>query len=158
MDIPIAKCICKDSQGHNFQSYVLNTCLPKAPAQSRATILLLLDDSITKDPVKVCNAIVGYTQNKIMKSMDPFFQYQYLAADNIGSSLDYLIRIGMESANMLESDLCSNYQTNPYVVAIIPEPVDYFRACGQTSLCKARYVFENSLFKICTTCRFKPLI
>lgn len=138
VDIPIAKCICKDSQGHNFQRYIIDTCLPKAPAQSRSTILLLMDDTITKDHVSVCNAIVAFTQNKIMQSMDPFFQYQYMAAEHVGASLDYLIRIGMENANLLESDLCSNYQTNPFVVAIIPEPVDYFRACGQTSLCRAR--------------------
>lgn len=138
MDVPIAKCICKDSQGYNFQSYVLNTCLPKAPAQSRATILTLLDDSVTKDTVTVCNAIVEFTQTKVMRSMNPFFEYQYLAAEQIGSALDYLIRIGTETASILQSDLCTNYQTNPFVVAIIPEPVDYFRACGQTSLCKAR--------------------
>lgn len=140
MDIPIAKCICKDSQGHNFQGYVTDTCLPRAPSQSRATIRLLLDSTANNlnNHVQVCNAIVEFTQNKIMKSMDPFFDNQYMAAQHIGSSLDYLIRIGMESANMLETDLCSNYQTNPFVVAMIPEPVDYFRACGQTSLCRSR--------------------
>lgn len=145
MDIPIAKCICKDSQGYNFETYVTNTCLPKAPEQSRTTIQLLLDSPATH--VQVCNAIVAFTQSKVMKSMDPFFLNQYLAADHIGSSLDYLIRIGMESANLLETDLCSNYQTNPFVVAIIPEPVDYFRACGQTSLCRARCKPEIEAFE-----------
>jgi len=88
--------------------------------------------------VQACQAIVAFTQDKIMKSMNPFFDNQYLAAENIGSALDYLIRIGTANSADAENDLCTNYQTNPFVVAIVPEPVDYFRACGQTSLCRSR--------------------
>ncbi len=139
MDIPIAKCICKDSEGHNFNRYILDVCLPKAPEQSQATIRLLLDNALTADKsVQVCRSIVSFTQNKIMKSMNPFFDNQYLAAEQIGSALDYLIRIGTSNSAEMQNDLCTNYQTNPFVVAIVPEPVDYFRACGQTSLCRAR--------------------
>lgn len=38
-------------------------------------------------------------------------------------------------------------QTNPYVVAIIPEPIDYFRACGLTSICRSRCRAEINAFE-----------
>jgi hypothetical protein len=38
-------------------------------------------------------------------------------------------------------------QTNPYVVAIVPEPVDYFRACGLTSVCRSRCRAEIQAFE-----------
>lgn len=44
-------------------------------------------------------------------------------------------------------DECTNFQTNPYVVAIVPEPVDYFRACGLTSVCRARCRSEILAFE-----------
>lgn len=41
----------------------------------------------------------------------------------------------------------SHTQTNPYVVAIVPEPVDYFRACGLTSVCRSRCRAEIEAFE-----------
>eukprot|EP00961_Rhodomonas_salina_P305171 3941888-Rhodomonas_salina.1 len=37
-----------------------------------------------------------------------------------------------------ESAQCTNFNTNPFVSVIVPSPLDYFRACGDTAICKAR--------------------
>lgn len=141
VDIPTAKCICKDSQGSNFARYATDKCFANAPDQIKPTIRAMIDIAQNQqENLKVtaaCDLIIKYTTTRMEQSMQPFFDKQYKSAENMGSALDYLLRIGTQK-NAAE-DLCTNYQTNPFVVAIIPEPVDYFRICGKTSLCRSRY-------------------
>jgi hypothetical protein len=152
VDIPITKCICKDTQGQNFRRYVLDTCLPKAPLHSKNTILTLLDSSsfASSSPATVCSNLVDLTTTKLSNSLAPFFEQQFLSAENVGSALDYLLRIGSQ-ADPTKQDLCTNYQTNPFVVAIVPEPIDYFRACGLTSVCRTRCRAEIEAFEAANT-------
>lgn len=92
-----------------------------------------------------CTLMVKYTTENMQSSFQDFFDNQFECSANIGSSLDYLLRIGTQRGP--QDDLCTNFQTNPYVVALVPEPVDYFRACGLTSVCRARCRGEIEAFE-----------
>ena len=89
-----------------------------------------------------CELIIQHTSDRLSASMQPFFDKMHETALHMGSSLDYLLRIGTQSTASSD-DLCTNFHTNPYVVAIIPEPVDYFRACGLTSVCRCVYAVDE---------------
>ena len=82
VDIPIAQCICKDSQGHNFKTFVSETCFPKAPAPSKATIQMLMD-SPQSSSIQVCSKLVDVTQKRLENSMLPFFEAQILSAEQV---------------------------------------------------------------------------
>jgi hypothetical protein len=40
-----------------------------------------------------------------------------------------------------------DFATNPYATVLIPEPMDYFAACGSTSMCKAKCRSEYDAFE-----------
>lgn len=145
VDIPTAKCLCKDAQGNNFARYATDVCFAHAPNQAKPALRKMIDAGQDLDVDNACDLIIKYTQDQMSSSLQPFFDKQYEAAENMGSSLDYLLRIGTQQSS--SDDLCTNFQTNPYVVAIVPEPVDYFRACGLTSVCRSRCRAEIEAFE-----------
>lgn len=188
----------------------------------RPTILAMIDAQ-DMDINNACSLVVRYTITRMESSFQTFFDNQYESSANVGSSLDYLRRIGTQRNP--GDDECSNFQvsfnrfqvrfngccgivtitaaadcnmstvtaptitmhpmhahasrhdcakssgsiqgcpmfsacsqsdtymlnkspqTNPYVVAIVPEPVDYFRACGLTSVCRSRCRAEIQAFE-----------
>lgn len=133
-------------QGSNFVKYATEKCLPNAPTHTQPTIRAMIDSQEFGITSNACKLITDHTINRMKNSFQPFFDKMYASADNMGSALDYLLRIGTQKDAM--QDLCTNYQTNPFVVAIIPEPVDYFRACGLTSICRSRCRAEIEAFEL----------
>jgi hypothetical protein len=39
-----------------------------------------------------------------------------------------------------------DFASNPYATVLIPEPIDYFAACGATSMCEAKCGTEFTAF------------
>jgi hypothetical protein len=39
-----------------------------------------------------------------------------------------------------------DFASNPYATVLIPEPIDYFAACGATSMCEAKCGSEFTAF------------
>lgn len=133
-------------QGSNFARYAKEMCLPQAPLQTRSTIRAMIDSQDLRVTASACKLITNHTIKRMQGSFQPFFDGMYASSENVGSALDYLLRVGTMKDSM--QDLCTNYQTNPFVVAIIPEPVDYFRACGMTSVCRSRCRAEIEEFEL----------
>lgn len=107
VDIPAAKCLCKDAQGSNFVRYARDQCLPIAPGPMRPTILAMIDAQ-DMDINNACNLVVRHTISRMESSFQTFFDNQYECSANIGSSLDYLRRIGTQRNP--GDDECSNFQ------------------------------------------------
>eukprot|EP00961_Rhodomonas_salina_P256300 3463760-Rhodomonas_salina.1 len=61
-------------------------------------------------------------QQNLKGAMDPAFESLYAAADALGGTVDYL-RVALDS----EAGQCMDFESDPYVVAIMPDPMDYFR-------------------------------
>lgn len=162
VDIPTVRCMCKDSVGYNFKSYVMSQCYADAPGSLKPLIWATVYSSTQHQDV--CRQFLSYTVAKLKRSLDPFFSELYLASDGVGGSVDYIFRKSSsliraklggrgESTTAADSaaaaelqDTCSNYQTNPFVVAVIPEPVDYFRPCGYIKMCRTRCGVELDAF------------
>jgi hypothetical protein len=149
VDIPTAKCMCKDSVGRNFATYVLNECYNDAPESLRPAILATVQQH--RSSTEVCKNFVADVSSAMQESLQPFFDELILASDGIAESVDFLLRVGGRAVgeNLLET--CSNFQTNPLVVAIIPEPVDYFRPCAYTKICRTRCRPELEAFQLAQT-------
>jgi hypothetical protein len=54
--------------------------------------------------------------------------------------LDYFVHVGYERD-------CNNFIDTPYVVSLIPQPVDYFRVCGKTNACRLQCLSEFQAFE-----------
>eukprot|EP00960_Hanusia_phi_P018543 547413-Hanusia_phi.AAC.1 len=71
------------------------------------------------------------TNQNLSTSFDPTFTAMYNGYTSIGSVFDYFL-IFMDPS----SGTCDNYYTSDYVMAIMPEPIDYFTMCYTTRLCE----------------------
>jgi hypothetical protein len=45
-----------------------------------------------------------------------------------------------------KSHRCMDFSSNPYATVLIPEPIDYFAACGATPVCGAKCGAEFTAF------------
>jgi hypothetical protein len=73
----------------------------------RPTILAMIDAQ-DMDINNACSLVVRYTITRMESSFQTFFDNQYESSANVGSSLDYLRRIGTQRNP--GDDECSNFQ------------------------------------------------
>jgi hypothetical protein len=140
--IPTLACICRDAQGSNFATYAQDNCWDPAPDFMKPIIAKLIMTTVTSSASQtdVCKTFGSDTEDLLRAIMDPVLQHAYAATEAVGSSLDYLTVFIDPHAGS-----CSNLLSSPYTMAIVPEPIDYFRACGKTHTCRSKCitVFEE---------------
>jgi hypothetical protein len=146
VNVPFAKCVCVDARntGAVFSTYIIENCYYFAPSNMR-TMIFALVQAAEEDQSKIdtmCSILVEYAATSVKDSMIPVFSKQFDATQYIGSSVDYLM-------NVIESDggRCMDFSQNPYAIVLMPEPVDYFAACGSTTLCATKCSSEMNAFE-----------
>ena len=139
VEVPLVKCTCTDSIGYNPAIYVMNYCIPKAP---NALVPVLAD--IVNSPVsnQACSLFVSDLKASLTSVFDQYFNDIDDALTALGDVLDYML-VAIDP----KAGQCENFQNNPNIVVIVPEPVDYFSMCGNTSTCKSRCASEWQVFQ-----------
>ena len=136
VDIPTLACMCKDADGRNFAIYARETCWTPAPLHIRPLLASLISDHESGLGQKdICQKMGLYTEDKMRAIMDPVMQHGYAATEAVGSSLDYLTTLFDPTAGS-----CKDVINSPYTMALVPEPVDYFRGCAKTQSCRSRCI------------------
>jgi hypothetical protein len=142
-EVPVAKCLCVDAMvGGDFRSNAMDKCYYLVPAHLQSFVLGLIEVS-TLDPGSieaVCKTFVQHAGDSVSKSMNPWFSKQLQASEAIASSFDYLLAVFDVTAGR-----CMDFES-PFVSVLIPEPYDYFAACGSTSLCDLKCAVEMTAF------------
>ena len=95
------------AQGNNFVRYATDRCFTDAPDQMKPLIRAMIDAQ-DLGITDACKLIIDHTIDRMQSSMQPFFDEQYESATHMGSSLDYLLRIGTQRDST--EDLCTNFQ------------------------------------------------
>jgi hypothetical protein len=142
--IPMSVCICKESMGNNVATYAVNRCAGSIPVQLRPE-MYMIGSKMQSDysaSTTFCGSVLGYYQNKLIHSMDPWFTNLNLALLAFVDCIDYML-IAFDS----NAGKCLDFNGDPHVISIIPQPMDYFQACGKTSLCKTKCSAEWELFQ-----------
>lgn len=134
-DAPIVKCVCKDSEGKPVGAYAREHCVWRAPKSMQPTLLGMIgaSEGLEGGDALLCPAVIAYVRRGVEKTMSPYFSTVFSSLDALGDSVDYLLS-GFDS----DAGQCSNFRSDPQVVVIMPEPVDYFRGCGATTYCRTR--------------------
>ena len=144
--IPMVKCVCKDASGQNARDYVENTCAPNLPVTLRPTLYMIVNQlqGLASANFKqlACSAVVDDLKASMQGELDPVFESFEFAAESLANLLDYTL-------TPWDSDggHCLDFETDPHVVVIVPEPVDYFSKCADTSDCHAVCAAEWSAFQ-----------
>ena len=140
VDMPLIACVCKRSYGSNFVRYVNEACWPDAPATYKPLLLSLIILH-GDDPTAVCEALVAMTKAEFTEAFNPVFDTISTGTDQLASVLDSFVAAVDPKAGQ-----CNNFVNNPYTMALIPQPVDYFRICGTTDICRSRCRAEFEAF------------
>ena len=137
---PFAQCMCTGTAGKVFGDYAMAYCVPQASTSLRPVLLQMIQAS-SATPVgnalpqsqALCQDMINYTKAQLVAAVQPWFDAQFASMNALGASLDYTISWLDPTAGE-----CLAYGQDPDVVVIMPYPVDYFQACGGTSLCRAK--------------------
>ena len=134
VEIPMVKCVCKDSAGQNARSYVENTCAPNLPVTIRPKLYMIVNQlqglASSNFRQMACDRVVSDLQTKLQGELDPVFESFQSAAESLASLVDYTLTPWDKDAGH-----CLDFQTDPHVVVLVPQPVDYFAKCADTTLC-----------------------
>lgn len=140
--IPMTVCLCKESRGYNPVAFATDTCAKKLPLLVRPQLYILSAGIQQFTDKSLCETILGYTRDRLIHSMDPWFSNINLALMSLSDAVDYILIFFDAQAGK-----CLDFQGNPHVVSIIPQPMDYFQMCGKTSSCKTKCASEWNLFQ-----------
>lgn len=134
VEIPMVKCVCKDSAGLNARDYVQRTCAPNLPVTIRPKLYMIVNQlqglTSTNFRQMACDRVVADLQTTLQGELDPVFEAFETAAEALASLIDYTLTPWDKDAGH-----CLDFETDPHVVVLVPQPVDYFARCADTSLC-----------------------
>lgn len=121
--IPMAKCVCKDVSGRSVPGVLARKCAPPLPVSLLPTLYAIANELMGTQPVKTmaCERVLDTVKSAVGGALDPFFAHQYAALDALGSSVEYVTATFDDKAGR-----CLDFQNDPHVVVIVPQPVDYF--------------------------------
>ena len=126
VDMPVIVCVCKQTSGNNPADWIINNC--DAPDGFKPLLRRIMDS-----PAQ-CADLVAKTNANLTGVFDDVFGELFAGTTSTGSILDsFLSAVDPNNAGQ-----CDNFDSNPYVITIIPEPADYWRVCGSTDFCKLR--------------------
>jgi hypothetical protein len=147
VDVPITKCLCVDArETGDFKKNAVDKCYHSVPTHMKPLVVSLIENSENEgDEQQVCAILVNHTISNLKKSLSPWFDKQFQASAAIASSFDYLLRFFDVDAGR-----CMDFQANPFATVLIPEPYDYFAACGATTLCEQKCSVEVAAFESAT--------
>lgn len=136
VDVPLMDCICIKSRGSVLSQYVAQKCWPDAPDMLKPFIGQLISIGSSE----ICSTVLKMTQSHFSESLDNFFALLESGTRELANAVDYFIQINYQGD-------CNNFVENPYVLTLIPQPVDYFRVCGKTETCRYRCLSEFEAFE-----------
>ena len=137
VEIPLVKCVCKDSQGLNARTYVQETCAPSLPVTLRPRVYMMVNQiqgaASKRFQDLACANVVSGLKYSLQHGMDRFLEQQFLGVAALAGVVDYMLAAYDKSAGK-----CVDFAGDPHVVVLVPEPVDYFSMCARTSMCKTK--------------------
>ena len=126
VDIPVMACICSQGIGHNPANWIYTHC--ESPDGLRPMLRTMMDQQ------DQCAVALAMTTKNLTGVFDDVFGEMFAGTTYVGSIMDSLVA----AIDPSKAGNCDNYDSNPYVVTLIPEPADYWRVCGSTSFCRLR--------------------
>lgn len=124
VEVPLAKCVCKDSAGQDLSTFVVAVCAPALPVSLLPTLYMIANEArgAAQFSTLACERVVERVKTDVGSALDPWFEHQYKGLDALGSAVDYMTAVYDSKAGR-----CLDFANDPHVVVIVPQPVDYFQ-------------------------------
>ena len=144
MEYPVVACACKLTEGEargTLEDTVTALCLQRPlPAESVQWLLHLHFE--TADTREVCFAAMDSANTRFHTAFDKTYKRMYQMTKHAAQITDGLL--GIVTGDTVA---CDAFDVSPYVLSIIPEPVDYFASCVHTDDCAGRCYDEFTAFE-----------
>ena len=148
VDYPIMTCACKTPEEFRTAEVVSSLCLTRIMPNFWRAWLLESQRKTATEAVDLCFVGMDLANDKLLTAFDPVSSRLYKLLEAFEELLNYLLVL-----IQLDTGTCSDYSKSPYVVSIMPEPVDYFMGCLHTSDCRIKCLdtyksFEETLASV----------
>ena len=143
VEYPIMSCACKVQGEGSYENVLYANCMNTImPTPYRYAMNKIRASSSTNiDRQQTCFAMMDSTNGRLTNAFDKVYNRMYKMTKNLGNSINYLF-----SFVGLSDEGCENYDISPYVMSIVPDPVDYFQGCALTFDCRTRCSTSMSAF------------
>jgi len=146
-EYPVVTCVCKAAQGEaqytsgGVMDYVGQKCLQHyMPLEWQQWVLEMAFLPHTRQ--QACIQGIDGAHDRLRTAFDPAFNRVYKAGRHAAEIFDDMLSL------MLNDDgQCFAFDVSPYVISMIPEPVDYFMQCMHTADCGVRCLEEYRVFE-----------
>jgi len=146
VEYPVMACTCRLNENERVEEKadeVTRVCLSRfTPASQQRWMLDLLFSPDNRRRRDLCFASMDAANGRLLAAMDPFLHRLYRLAECASEGLDYLLTLF--SADRTG---CTSYLLSPYVLSLVPEPVDYWMGCMHTEDCRVTCLPEYTAFE-----------
>ena len=146
-EYPAVQCVCKLAQGEastsGKPSNLALLCLGHENAVAQQAWIQDMQFRTTSSNLnKACFAAMDGANSRLRSAFDKALRRLYMLGQHAGSAAD-------SALSMITGDsvACDAFDISPYVLSIIPEPIDYFMHCGDTADCRTRCLPEFDAFE-----------
>lgn len=143
VDYPAVGCACGKSQERNPSSVIESECLLSSTAvKNRVQMQELRRQGINNDARQsMCFTIMDAINLRFENAWANVFSRMAKFGREFERIIDFMIGIfGLDGGN------CDDYAESPYVMSIVPYPIDYFAGCVHTYDCRSRCGDEMTAF------------
>ena len=138
---PAIQCACSFGPGTKLDLATRVVCAEKVNSfESHLWTEVLLRSQATH--TSVCHVTMDKVNANLEHAFDRMFRRLDTVAEEFGKALDYLTIFFDVNAGS-----CTNDVTNPYVVTMMPQPVDYFIMCKSTDSCRTKCLDSYAAFE-----------
>ena len=143
LEYPVMDCVCKQVAGLQTEEAVEKICMPQGMSiKQKSFVMQTARDASDQQPSQ-CFGVMDATNDNLLKAMDPVLSRMYKAVMALQNAFASILS-GFGSTS------CSDWDASPFVVSLLPEPVDYFMGCMHTIDCRSRCLdnilaFEEAL-------------
>lgn len=137
VDVPTLACLCQQASTVDFRENAARHCWEPAPEHMRGLLRAIIADATWPD--EICLGMYEVATANLESSFSGFVDAAYRAIDHIEDATASVLHTATDA-----QPCHLQFATNPHVVSIVPDPVDYWRICGSTTTCrmKCRADFE----------------
>lgn len=129
---PMLHCMCDMPVGVELEREAADRCFEMAPLQYKPVISEVIEKGAGQFR-GMCIEMSEVVNDALLHAPDLLISTAYDVAEDLQSTIDYLLVVFGKNG-----ESCTDFYANPYVMVLMPFPLDYFRTCGRTESCRLR--------------------
>lgn len=140
LEYPVMDCVCKQVSGLQTEEAIEKICMPQGMSMKQKSFVMQAARDASGQQLSQCFRVMDATNDRLLKAMDPVLSRMYKAVMAMQNAFASILS-GFGSTS------CTDWDASPFVVSILPEPVDYFMGCMLTIDCRSRCLDNIQAFE-----------